>query len=96
MNTEFIVYCTEAKWNPGGHPNFRGAQFPQIAISKHFAETIFVDQEFRVYGNLNFRELNFRGLLKSVKTAKITLFENLDVYSIIRRIIPELLAHPYF
>ena len=29
-------------------PNFRGAQFPRIALSKHFAETIFMDQEFRV------------------------------------------------
>ena len=27
-------------------PNFRGAQFSRIAISKHFAETIFADQEF--------------------------------------------------
>ena len=29
-------------------PNFRGAQFSQIAISKHFVETIFADQEFQV------------------------------------------------
>ena len=29
---------------------FRGAQFLRIAISKHFVETIFADQEFRVYG----------------------------------------------
>ena len=43
-------------------PNFCGAQFPQIAISKHFAETIFVHQEFpefRVLGILKFRQLNF-------------------------------------
>ena len=61
-------------------PNFRGAQFSRIGISKQFAETIFVDQEFRVYGILKFRELNFRGLLESAKTAKTTLLENLDVY----------------
>ena len=61
-------------------PNFRGAQFSRIAISKHFAETIFADQEFRVYSILKFRELNFRRLLKSVKTTKITRLENLDVY----------------
>ena len=36
-------------------PNFRGAQFSRIAISEHFAETIFVDQEFGVYGILKFR-----------------------------------------
>ena len=42
-------------------PNFRGAQFSQIAISKHFAETIFVDQEFGVYGIPIFHMLNFRG-----------------------------------
>ena len=29
-------------------PNFRGAQFSRIALSKHFAETIFADQGFRV------------------------------------------------
>ena len=28
--------------------NFRGAQFSRIALSKHFAETIFADQGFRV------------------------------------------------
>ena len=27
-------------------PNFQGAQLLRIAISKHFAETIFADQEF--------------------------------------------------
>ena len=31
--------------------------------SKHFAKTIFADHEFRVYGILKFRELNFRGLV---------------------------------
>ena len=61
-------------------PNFCGAQFSWIALSKHFAETIFADQEFRVYGILKFRELNFRGLLKSAKTAKIMHRENLDSY----------------
>ena len=74
-------------------PNFRGAQFSRIAIPKHFAETIFADQEFRVYGIplllalhfekvygiLKFRELNFRRLLGSAKTAKITRLENLGV-----------------
>ena len=49
-------------------PNFRGGQFSRIAISKHFAETIFADQEFQVYG------------LGSAKTAKITRLEKLDVY----------------
>ena len=62
------------------HPNFRGAQFSRIAISKHFAETIFAEQAFRVYGIVKFRKLNFRGLLESAKTAKITGLENLDVY----------------
>ena len=42
---------------------FRGSQFSRIAISKHFAETVFADQELRVYGLLKFHELNFRGLL---------------------------------
>ena len=51
-------------------PNFRAAQFSRIAISKHFAEAIFADQEFR-------------GLLKSAKTAKIASIENLDVYSML-------------
>ena len=62
-------------------PNFRGAQFLWIAFSKHFAETIFADQELRVYGILKFCELNFHGLLKSAKTAKIMRLEDLDVYS---------------
>ena len=44
-------------------PNFRGAQFSRIAFSKHLAETIFADQEFRVYGILKFRELNFCEML---------------------------------
>ena len=57
-------------------PNFRGAQFSWIAISKeHFAETIFADQEFRVYSILKF----------SAKTAKITRLENLDAYGISRQ-----------
>ena len=66
-------------------PNFRGAQFSRIAISKHFVETIFADQEFRVYGILKFRQLNFRGLLAtgSAKTAKITCLENLHLYDIL-------------
>ena len=51
----------------------------RIALSKHFAETNCTDQKFRVYGILKFCKLNFRGLLKS---AKITLLENLDVYGI--------------
>ena len=58
-------------------PGFRSAQFSRIALSKHFAETLFADQEFRVYGILKFRELNFRELLESAKTAKITRLENL-------------------
>ena len=41
---------------------------------------MFSDQEFQGYGILKFRELNFRGLLKSAKTAKIMRLENLDVY----------------
>ena len=48
--------------------------------SRHFAETIFADQEFRIYDILIFRERNFRGLLGSAKTAKITRLENLEVY----------------
>ena len=68
-NVHYSSYCI--------HPNFRGAQFPRIAISKQFAETIFADQEFRVYNSLKIRELNFRGLLKF---AKIMRLENLDVY----------------
>ena len=61
-------------------PNFRGAQFSRVALSKHFAETIFADEEFRIYSILKFRELNFRGLLKSAKTAKIMRLKNLDAY----------------
>ena len=57
-------------------PNFPAAQL-RIAISKHFAEQIFTDQEFRVCGILKFRECNFHELLGS---AKITSLENLDVY----------------
>ena len=60
------------------------AQFLRIAFSKHFAETIFMDQEFRVYSILKFRELNFRGLLKSAKTVKIMHFENLDTYGMLK------------
>ena len=60
--------------------NFQGTQFSPIAISKHFTETIFADQEFPVYGILKFRELNFHELLKSAKTAKSTHLENLDIY----------------
>ena len=51
-----------------------------MAIAKHFVETIFVDQEFRVYGILKLFQLNFRGLLGSAKTMKITRLENLDIY----------------
>ena len=46
---------------------FRGAQFSRIAISKHLAETIFADQEFRVYGIQKFRQPNFRGLLYTIR-----------------------------
>ena len=63
-------------------PNFRATQFSQITISKHFAETIFVDQKFQVYCILKFRELVFWGLLGSAKNAQITCLENLDVYGI--------------
>ena len=35
-------------------PNFQGTQFLQVAISKHFAETIFADQGFQVYSVLQF------------------------------------------
>ena len=55
LNTQYCI-----------RPKFRGTQFSRIAISKHFTETIFTNQkfqEFRVYGILKFRELNFRGLL---------------------------------
>ena len=55
-------------------PNFRDTQFSRIVLSKQFAETIFADQEFRVYGIINFASLKFREL-------KITQRENLDVYS---------------
>ena len=48
-----IAYCI--------HPDFRGAQFSQIATSKHFAETICADQGFWVYGIPKFRQLNVRG-----------------------------------
>ena len=63
--------------------NFRGAQFSRIAISKHFAETIFANQEFqkfRVYGILKFCELNFRELLgihencEKICTSKICMY----------------------
>ena len=70
-----IAYSEESSRDYRIHPNFRGAQFSRIAISKHFAETIFTDQAFRVYGILKFCQLNFRELLKSVKTKKITRFE---------------------
>ena len=55
-------------------PNFQGAQFLRIAISKHFAETIFADQVFRVYDILKFRGLNFRGLLGSTKITCLKKF----------------------
>ena len=64
-------------------PNSRGAQFSWIAISKHYVETIFTDQEFqefRVYGILKFCELNFCGLLGICETAKIMRLEDLGVY----------------
>ena len=34
---------------------FEAYSFLRIAISKHFVETIFADQEFQVYGILKFR-----------------------------------------
>ena len=84
VNTRILVYpfpfTNDYRQEHRIRPNFWGAQFSRIAISKHFAETVFVDQEFRVYGIQKFRELNFRGLLKSVKTAKIMRRKNLDVY----------------
>ena len=61
-------------------PNFRGAQFSRIAISKRFMETIIADREFRVYDILKFRELNYHRLLGSAKTDEITCLENLDVF----------------
>ena len=61
-------------------PNFRGAQFSRIAISKHFVETIFAGEEFRVYDILKFRMLNFHGLLGLAKTMKIACLEILGVY----------------
>ena len=64
-------------------PNFRRAQFSWIAISKLFAETIFTDLEFRVWGIVKFGELNFRGFIESANTAKITLLEILDVYCVL-------------
>ena len=45
--------------------NFRGL------LTKHFAETIFADWEFWVYGIQKFRELNFCWVLGSTKTVKI-------------------------
>ena len=44
-------------------PNFGGGQFSQIAILKQVLETIFANEEFRVYGTLKFRDLNFHSLL---------------------------------
>ena len=61
-------------------PNFRGTQFSRIAISKHFVETIFAGEEFRVYGILKFRVLNFRGLLGFAKTMNIVRLEILGIY----------------
>ena len=54
--------------------NFHGLLFPSIS-RKQFSRIA----SFR-YGILKFRELNFRELLESAKTAKITFPENLDVY----------------
>ena len=51
--------------------NFRRLLFPNIS-RKQFSRI----SSFR-YGILKFRELNFRELLESAKTAKITLRENL-------------------
>ena len=62
-------------------PSFQGTQFSRIAISKHFAETTFADQEFRVYRILKFHVPDFRGLLGTAETAKTTRLENLHVYS---------------
>ena len=54
-----------------------------IAIPKQFVETIFADQEFRVYGVLKFRELSFRELLGIRENHEILRLENLDIYSIL-------------
>ena len=64
-------------------PHFQGTQFSQIALSKHFAETIFVDQEFRVYSTKKFCQLNFRGLLKSTKTT-IIMSLKIWTYTVVR------------
>ena len=63
----FVIFAllsrvTECRHTYRISPNFRGAQFFRIPVSKHRAETIFADQEFqefRVYGILKLRWLNF-------------------------------------
>ena len=78
MHVDTWKQMSDGKYRIG--PNFWGVQFSRIAISKQFMETIFADQEFRVYSILKFHVRNFHGLPGSVKTAKITRLENLDVY----------------
>ena len=59
--------------------NFRGLLFPNISQKQFLRIKSF---EYIVYTILKFRELNFRALLKSAKTAKIMRCENLDTYGI--------------
>ena len=53
MIENVLVVCEKGeRWQDGKcreyriRPNFRGAQFSRIVLSKHFAETIFADQGF--------------------------------------------------
>ena len=55
------------------------------ADCKHYAETIFVNQGYRVpvYGILKkFAELNFHSCGRSAKTTKIMRLENLALYGL--------------
>ena len=87
MGNAFLIFRTCAWCKTCGRsyrirPNFRGAKFSRIALSKHFTETIFADQGFRIYGILKFSDIKFHRLLKSVKTVKIMCLQYLDVHSI--------------
>ena len=48
--TSLVVASSTGTKNTAGiyriRPNFQGAQFSRTAVSKHFAKTIFADQEF--------------------------------------------------
>ena len=59
---------------------FEVHNFHRLLFLNILREQFFADQEFGVYGVLIFRELNFRELLGSAKTAKITHLQNLNLY----------------